>query len=1056
MRKIISEFVKTPFYANIIIAVILIGGIFSYTQMSKSFFPDMTSRHIMINVMYPGASPVEMEEGITSRIEEACRGLVGIKEITSTSSENMATISIETTGEYDIDETLMEVKNNVDGISSLPVDAERPIIYKRRAMSMAAFVTLEGDVDNLTMRSYYNKIEADLLSSGVVSQVSPMGAVEPEISVEINEEELLRYNLTLTDISNAIRMNNQDISGGLIKNDREEFLIRLRSRSTDPDKIGNIILRANPNGSYIRIRNVATVKKQQPIDFYPTYSKGKKVITLMVNKLPEEDLEEIHHFLIDYIEKFNAKDQGVELAMAFSFLEVLGDRLDMLVKNGLIGLALVLLTLTLFLNLRLSAWVAWGIPSAFLAAFIVANLIGITINMMSLFGFLLVLGILVDDGIVIGENIFTHFEKGKSPMRAAVDGSMEVVPAVSTSILTTVLAFTPFLLITGMMEMMRDMGVIVILTLLFSLIEAFFVLPGHVGNHGVLRRKENEKKFFLRRVMDSFMTWLRESVYAKLMVHVLKWRYIYLFVPVFLILLTVGLLRGGFIRTTIFPNMAPDMFNVNLAFVPGSGEAKTKKYLDMFEEQVYKLDKQLQEEFNDSAPFIDAVYSTVGNAFNGQEIGSHAGSLMIFPRNSEDLPEGFSSLQIQARLRKMIGDVPEAELFNIRGENRFGKPVSISLLSSNLIELDSAKTFLKREMSKMPELKDVKDNNAQGKIEVRIKLKPKAYFLGLTEQQIVGQIRAAFYGEQAQRLQEGRNEYRIWVRYPEDNRKRLGQLERMKIKTPAGNFPLSEICDYKYERGPVQIKRYNGERESRVEADLSDPYASVTDILASINKNIIPELKEKYPGVRNLSQGQAKEGREFATQVGTYFGIAFILMIVILMLHFRSTQQPLIILLVIPLSILGAFWGHGIHGVQVSMLSFIGMIALTGVIINDSVVFLSRYNQLLQSGMKVYDAIIESGKSRIRPIILTTITTSAGLFPLIFERSFQAQFLIPMAISLAYGVAVGTFFILVFFPLLIYVLNDLRVRFSRLWNNDSEISREEVEFAVRYQRRKIE
>jgi multidrug efflux pump subunit AcrB len=1056
MRKVVSEFVKTPFYANIIIAVILVGGIFAYTQMSKSFFPNMTSRHIMVTVMYPGASPKEMEEGITSRIEEACRGLVGIKEITSTSSENMATVTIETTGEYDIDETMMEVKNNVDGISSLPVDAERPIVFKRRAMSMAAFVALEGDVDNLTLKSYYNKIEADLLSSGVVSQITPMGAVAPEISVEINEEELLRYNLTLSDISTAIRMNNSDISGGLIKNPDEEFVIRLRSRSSDTEKIGNIIIRGADNGSYIRIRDVATVKKQQPLEFYPTYNKGKKVITLMVNKLPEEDLEDIHNYITNYIEEFNAKNQGVTLEMSFSFLEMLNDRLDMLVKNGMIGLVLVLITLTLFLNIRLSAWVAWGIPSAFLATFIVASIIGVTINMMSLFGFLLVLGILVDDGIVIGENIFAHFEKGKSPMRSAVDGTMEVVPAVTTSILTTVLAFTPFLLITGMMEMMRDVGVIVILTLIFSLIEAFFVLPGHIGNHGVLRRKTNDQKFFLRRVMDQFMNWLRLSVYDKIMRHILKWRYIYFFVPVFLILVTVGLLNGGFIRTTIFPNMAPDMFNVNVAFVPGSGETKTREYLDKFETKLEELDKQLQEEFNDDVTFIDGVYSSVGSAFSGQEVGSHAGNLMIFPRNSEEMPDGFSSLQMQAKLRALIGDVPEAELFNIQGENRFGKPVSISLLSSNLTELDSAKAFLKNEMAKMPVLKDVKDNNAQGKIEVRIKLKPKAYFLGLTEQTVVGQIRRAFYGDQAQRLQEGRNEYRIWVRYPEENRERLGQLERMKIKTPMGNFPLSEICDYTYERGPVQIKRFNGQRESRVEADLTDPYASVTDILEDINKNIMPVLKERYPGVRTQAQGQAKEGKEFAVQMGTYFGIAFILMVVILMIHFRSAQQPLIILMVIPLSILGGLWGHGIHGVQVSMLSFIGMIALTGVIINDSVVFLSRYNQLLESGMKVYEAIIEAGKSRLRPIILTTVTTSAGLFPLIFERSFQAQFLIPMAISLAYGVAVGTLFILLFFPLLIHILSDIRTGFGRLWHSNKELAREDVEFAVKHKRRVIE
>jgi multidrug efflux pump subunit AcrB len=498
------------------------------------------------------------------------------------------------------------------------------------------------------------------------------------------------------------------------------------------------------------------------------------------------------------------------------------------------------------------------------------------------------------------------------------------------------------------------------------------------------------------------------------------------------------------------------MFYVNVAFVPGTGHVQTEEYLAKFEAAAWEVEKELQEEYNDNEPFLEGLYSTVGSAFNGQEVGSHAGMLMLFPRNSELMPDGVSGLTIQQRIRAKIGDVPEAELFNVVGENRFGKPVSISLLSQNVEELDSAKAYMKRELANYKDLKDVKDNNAQGKIEIQIDLKPKAYFLGLNEQTVVSQIRQAFYGDQAQRLQVGRDEYRIWVRYPEENRERIGQLERMKIKTPLGNYPLSEICDYRYERGPVQIKRYNGERESRIEADLTDPFADVTLILQRINKEIIPVIKEKYPGVRTLSQGQAKESAELMGQMQKYFGIAFILMIVILMIHFRSVQQPALILMMLPLAILGSIWGHGIHGVQVSMLSMIGMIALSGVIFNDAVVFLSRYNQLLEGGWKVYDAIIEAGKSRLRPIILTTITTSAGLFPLIFEKSFQAKMLVPMAISLAYGVAIGTVFILFFFPMLIHILNDIRCKATHFWRGNKDAEREDVEFAVMHKRKIIE
>ncbi len=1055
MQNLIKTFVKFPFYANLVIAFIVIAGLISLNNMKKSFFPEFTSRYISISVFYPGASPVEMEEGVTSRIEEAVRSIVGIKEINSTSSENSSQVLIETTGKYDIDETLMEVKNAVDGISSFPSAAERPIVYKQRSTSRALFLSLSGTDDLFTLKEYAYRIEDDFLNSGIISQMTLRGAPTPEISVEVREMDLLRYNLTLTQVASAIWNNNRDISGGQIKSVDEEILIRLRSRSADPDIIANIPLRGTPEGGFIRIGDVATVKKKAPINFYPAFRGSKPSVTFAVDKLPEEDLEEIDDYVKEYIEVFNARNPGVQIKINFSFLEILNSRLKLLTNNGLLGFILVVISLTLFLSFGVSFWVAWGIPASFLAMFVVANLYGITINMISLFGMILVIGILVDDGIVIGENIFTHFEEGMNPRKAAVEGTMEVLPAVVTSVTTTVVAFMPLLFLQGTnMESMREMAFIVIVSLLLSLVEAFLVLPAHLSSVHVLNREKfDQHKHKIKEGIENSIKWLRDELYEPYLKWALKWRYIIMAIPAALTMLTIGLFGGGFIRSTYFPVVDFDSFEINIAFVPGSGEVQTYEYLHRFEDAVWEVNDELKEELNREEDLIRDTRLQVGSAFSRQENGAHAGRLVVY---SSDLTNiDLTGLKIAAMVREKIGPVPEAEKYTVGGRNRWGMPVSISLMSRNLDELEAARDMLMAYLENMPVLKDIVDNNAQGKQEILLKLNPRAYFLGLDEATIASQVRQGFYGHQVQRLQHSRDEIRVWVRYPAEDRRYIGQLEQMKIKTPNGTYPLIELADYEMKRGPVGIRRFNGQREMRIEADLTDPYASVPDILRKVNMEIIPDIKQKYPGINVVYQGQQRESQLTVNKLRTYFLIAFAAIVLILMIHFKNMQQPFIILAMIPLSMIGAFWGHGMHGKPVSVLSALGMVALSGVIINDAVVFLSKFNGLITKGEKVIPAVIAAGKSRLRPIILTTLTTAIGLFPLILETSFQAQFLIPMAISLAYGVAFGTVFILLFFPVLILVLNDVRVRFREFWTGVKP-EREDVEFAMIYSKRSIE
>jgi len=1052
MKKIITTFVKYPFYAKLIVAFLLFAGVLSFLNMRKSFFPERSSLNITVSVVYPGASPKEVEEGITSKVEAAIRGLVGIKEISSTSSENISIVRITTTGKYNLDDTLMEVKNAVDSINSMPVSAEKPVVSKQRAVTQAMYIGLSGDVDLFTLKKYANQIEDDILASGVVSQVKIAGFPPIEISVEVSEETLLRYSLTIDEISKVIAQNNRDISAGIIKSDKEEILIRSRNRSIDPTVIGSIILRAKLGGGYLYLRDIANIKMNFSDISALQLMNGKRSISIMINKLSEEDLEKVSGFLNNYVKNFNIKNSGVKLHITFDYLPMLNSRISLLYKNGSAGLILVIISLGLFLSFRLSMWVAWGIPSAFLAMFILAYFYGITINMISLFGMILVIGILVDDGIVIAENIYSHFESGKSPKRAAIDGTMEVLPAVITSVLTTIVAFSPLMFLTGRMEFMFEMAFVVIFSLLFSLFEAFLVLPAHIGTSHVLRDVNRvEKSLKIRKYLDNFLKFLREKVYGKILTKTIKFKWIVVVIPIAIIMITIGMIVGQVINLTFFPNVSFDMFNVNIAFKPGEGEQKTMRYLKKFDKAVWEVNDELVKKYKLNDSLVNFTFLTLGTAFDGKENGSHTGNINVLLKNLDDIKNAqgkkISSFEIATKVRKKIGQINEAEKFTTGGRNRFGKPVSVSLLGNNLQELERAKVYLLKGLKQIPSIINLSSSDAKGKREIKIKLKPMAYYLGLNQTIIANQIRQGFFGAQVQRLQMNKDEVKVWVRYPKKDRKNIGQLDSMKIKTPTGEFPLRELVEYKIERGPVAITRYNGLREINIEGDLNDPKMPIPPILNQIRKNIIPKINKKFPDIKVLFKGQQKESKDATSDIKKFFGIAVLIIILLLMIHFKSFSQPFIILMMIPLGWVGAAWGHGIEGIPISMLSAWGMVALSGIIINDAVVFLSKYNSNLVEGMNVNEAVFDAGISRFRAIILTSLTTVLGLYPIVLETSFQAQFLKPMAITLAYGVLVGTIFILLFFPALILVLNELKV--YKVWLfSKAKPKNEDVENAV--------
>lgn len=1056
VKNMVAYFVKYPILANIVIAFTLLAGLFTMVTTKKSFFPTRPEKFIFARVYYPGASPQEMEEGVTLKVEEAIKAIAGIEKITSTSSENSASVRIQIYDNYDIDEIFTEVKNAVDGISSFPAGAEKPVVYKQKQTSAAQYLSITGDVDLRTLKNFAEDVKDDLMKSDNIPQVRISGFPDTEVSVEIREQDLLRYGITFDQIANSIRTNNRDISAGLIKSEKEELVIRSKNKSTKASKISDIIIRSNSDGSKLYLKDLADVKEQFAETSNINKHNGRQAVFLAVLKQETDDLEKISKEVNKYVKEFNKKHQAVQLNLNWDFMGMLKQRLNLLTSNGVTGLILVLIALGLFLSLRLSFWVAWGIPSSFLGMFILGSFVGLTINMISLFGMILVIGILVDDGIVIAENIYSHFEKTKNPVKAAIDGTMEVLPAVFTSVTTTIVAFLPLIIITGDFQFLKDMAIVVCFSLGFSLLEAFFVLPAHLASSHVLKMpEENTRGYKIRAKLNSVIDFFKIKVYGKMLRFTINNKTISIAILAAFLIINIGLMAGGLIKTTFFPQIPFTNFEVNIAFKPGVREDVTGKYLDKFEAAIWRVNEQLKKEKGAKKDIIQNIYTEVGSS--DWENGSHTGNVDVFYDELDKYD--MNQFDLIKLVKKEIGEVPEAEKFKVGGEGRFGKAVSVRLLSKDAKLLSEAKEYLKKQLTTLSELKEIEDDVPMGRRELLFDMKPEAYFLGLNSGIISKQMRQGFFGEEVQRFMVKNDEVKVWVRYPKSDRSSVSQLEQIRIKTTQGQeYPLAQLADYRVERGVTGIKHYNTEKYVRVQATMRDPFGEVPPVVKKVKEDIMPVFKEKFPEIEVQYGGQTEGANKSAQQFMVLLVSALVIIFFILMATFRSFYQAVLIIMMIPLGWFGGIFGHGVEDwispdkqMPVSLLSLWGMIALSGVIINDAVVFLSKFNSLLKDdGLSVKEAAYEAGLARFRAIMLTSITTVVGLYPLIKETSFQAQFLIPMAISVAYGVLIGTFIILLYFPVFILVFNKIRIyakwywfRFKKFihwsWTGDKEV-----------------
>ena len=1057
MRKVISYFIKYDVAVNVIILAFVVFGIVGASRMTSSFFPLVDSQIINININYPGAAPQEIEEGIVLKIEDNLKGLVGIERVTSTSRENGGSITVEIDQDEDIDVILTEVKNAVDRVPNFPGGMEPLVVAKQEAIRPTISFAVSGEGINLaTLKQIARQIEFDLRAMDGISQIEITGYPEEEIEIAVRENDLLAYDLSFQEVAQAVGQANILATGGNIKTEEEDYLIRAKNRSYYGDELSNLVVRSDISGNTIRLKDVAEIRDRFSETPNASYFNGNLAVNIEVSNTNSEDLIPTADKINAYIEDFNATHNNVRLNVDSDRSITLKQRTQLLMENGAMGILLVLIFLSFFLNTRLAFWVAFGLPISFLGMFIFAGSLDVTINVLSLFGMIIVIGILVDDGIVISENIYQHYEKGKSPIQAAIDGTMEVIPPIISAIITTVLAFATFLFLDSRIgEFFGEVSVVVILTLTVSLIEALIILPAHIAHSKALVRQSEEekakKKSFFDRIFsrlrvfnkwgDQVMSYLRDRIYGPTLKFVLGHRFLSFSIFLALLLVTLASIGAGVIRVTIFPSIASDRVSIDLLMPEGTNPEITSEIITRVEEAAWRVNDEFTARQTGGKQVIENIIKRVGPGNNKASL-----RVNLLPGEERDFP----SPDITNAIREEVGEVYGVERLTFgSGGNFGGSPISVALLSNDNQQLEEAKEELRAYLENNPKLTDVTDTDPEGIKEIDIELKENAYALGLNLQSVMSQVRSGFFGAQAQRFQRGQDEIRVWVRYDRSNRSSIADLDDMRILTPTGQrVPFSEIATYTIARGDESISHLDGKREIRIEADMENPNESATDILLDIQNNFMPGLISRFPGLSVSYEGQNREAQKLSSSANKVFPVILFLIFAVIAFTFRTYSQPVILLSMIPFSIIGVGWGHLIHGFPINVLSALGIIALIGIMVNDGLVLIGKFNSFLREGMKFDEALYEAGRSRFRAIFLTSLTTIAGLAPLLLEKSRQAQFLKPMAISISYGIAIATILTLLMLPLLLSSVNNAKAKLKWLWTGQV-IDREEVERVIK-------
>jgi multidrug efflux pump subunit AcrB len=1047
MKTWIDWFARNGVAANLMMFVIIVGGLLTAFTLRKEVFPEIATDMITVTVPYPGAAPEEVEKAICVRIEERIQDLQGIDRITSSAGEGSGTVSIELINGANVREVLDDVKGRVDAIDTFPDDAEEPIVQELLVRRQVINVAVWGDADEATLKHLGERVRDDISAISGITQVE-LASVRPyEISIEVSEDALRRHGLTFDFVATAVRRSSLDVPGGSIRTDGGEILIRTQGQAYRAPEFEKIVLMTRADGSRVLLGDVANVVDGFAETDQAARFDGKPAVLVQVFRVGEQDAVVIADAVKEYVETAQVRmPDGITLTTWQDDTQILQSRLDLLVRNGRMGLILVLVVLALFLRFRLAGWVSLGIPVSFLGAIWLLPSFDITINLLSLFAFLIVLGIVVDDAIVVGENIFRHFQMGKPGMQAAIEGAQEVALPVTFSILTSVAAFSPLLMVGGAVgKFMKVVPIIVIAVLAFSLIESLFILPSHLAHisHRDDRKERDPRGWTRVRLwVNRKLEWLIKYTYEPTLAKAMEWRYTAFSIGVAIFIFTMGMVGAGWIKFQYMPDVEADNVVAMLTMPLGTPVEVTEGAVRRIETSALELQKEIEEETGQEVfrhvltsigeqPFRTAQsqgHGGAGTVFSA----AHLGELNIELVSSEN--RDITSAEIASRLKEKVGPIPDAvELTYSSSLFGSGEDVNVQLSGNNIDELRAAAEALKAELAEYTGVSEIADSFRAGKEEIKVDVTPEGEAMGLTRLDVGRQVRQAFYGEEAQRIQRGRDELRVMVRYPEDERRSVANLEEMRIRTPDGHeIPFAVAGEAQIGRGYAEIRRVDRRRAINVTADVDSTKANANEINASLVSTVLPDIMTQYPGVRYSFEGQQKEQAETMGGLGSGFLVALLLIYALLAIPFKSYIQPTIIMAAIPFGIVGAVWGHVVMGYSLTMLSMFGVIALTGVVVNDSLVLVDFINRAVRGGQPMHDAIREAGKARFRPILLTSLTTFVGLLPLLLERSVQAQFLIPMALSLAFGVLFATFVTLLIVPIGYLMLEDLQLWFMKL------------------------
>ena len=1034
MNGMIEWFSRNSVAANLLMVFLLVSGTIGLFNVRGETFPEIELDMVSVQVPYLGAAPEEVEEAVCIRIEEAIQGVDGIKKITSTASEGVGVVLVEVELGSDTRTVLDDIKNNVDAIDTFPEETEKPIIRELLARNQVIDLAISGQTDEFTLKAIAERIRNEISSMPEISQVELASARPYEISIEVSELALRRHGLTFDDVARAVRRSSLDLPGGSVRSESGEILLRTIGQAYRGEEYEKLVLLARADGTRLHLGDVATVVDGfAETDQFGRFDVEPTILVSIFRTGDQSDIE-IAGLVTDYVNRTTPTlAEGISLTIWQNQAQILNDRLSLMLRNGLTGFALVFLVPALFLELRLAVWVSLGIPISFLGALMLMPGLDVTANVVSTFAFILVLGIVVDDAIIVGENIYRHQEDHGDGLRGSIEGAQEIATPVVFAVLTTVAAFTPLIFVPGMMgKMMIFVPLVVIPCLLFSLVESLSILPAHLAH--LPKRK---RPGLWRRFQQLFANGLKrfvQQVYKPGLAFALRWRYLSFAVGVSLLILTVGLVISGRAVFHFFPEPEAEVISASVTMPQGTPATVTSEAVRQLEVGADRLRRQVLSQTGEDV--VRHVYAAVGEqpmANRGPGAGlqatpaaGHLGEVMIQLSRAEE--RDLRAADLGNWWRELAGPIPEATSVSFTtSEMRAGDDVDVMLVGPNIERLQAAATRIKGHLGTYNGVFDISDSFEAGKEEIKLGITPAAETLGLSLQDLGRQVRQAFYGEEAQRIQRGRDDIRVMVRYPADERRSLGSLENMRIRTPDGaEVPFGHVAVIEPGRGFASIKRVDRNRAVNITASVDENVTSSGIVITDLVNRILPEVLNEHPGVIYSLEGMRAEQQDAIGGLQIGFVIALFGIFSLLAIPLKSYVQPLIIMSAIPFGFVGGVWGHIFMGQAVTMMSMMGLVALSGVVINDSLIMVDFINRKRLLNSSLQTAVQEAGAARFRPIILTSLTTFAGLAPLMFERSIQAAFLVPMAISLAFGVIFATFITLVLVPTSYMILEDMK------------------------------